>query len=104
MSEYAEPDQNEDMISMFHVDGDRLLMTHYCSAGNQPRMKAAASPDRQTISWTSRILPHRGWADAQIGDQAGASDKNARQSARPEPEDIQEEEDGSDWRVWSRCC
>jgi hypothetical protein len=32
-----------------------------------------------------------------------ASDKNARQYARPETEDIQEEEDGSDWRVWSRC-
>ena len=51
MSEYAELDQNEDMISMFHVDGDRLLMTHYCSAGNQPRMKATASPDRKTITF-----------------------------------------------------
>jgi hypothetical protein len=30
----------EDMISMFHLDGDRLLLTHYCAAGNQPRMKA----------------------------------------------------------------
>jgi hypothetical protein len=29
----------ENMITMFHVDGDRLLMTHYCGAGNQPRMK-----------------------------------------------------------------
>jgi len=51
MSEYAEPGQNEDMISMFHVDGDRLLMTHYCSAGNQPRMKATASPDGKTITF-----------------------------------------------------
>jgi hypothetical protein len=51
MSEYAEPDQNEDMISMFHVDGDRLLMTHYCSAGNQRGMKATASPDGKTITF-----------------------------------------------------
>jgi hypothetical protein len=51
MSEYMEPDQNEDMISMFHVDGDRLLMTHYCSAGNQPRMNATASPDGKTIAF-----------------------------------------------------
>ena len=29
----------ENMITMFHMDGDRLLMTHYCGAGNQPRMK-----------------------------------------------------------------
>jgi hypothetical protein len=39
----------EDMISMFHLDGDRLLMTHYCSAGNQPRMKATASPDGRML-------------------------------------------------------
>lgn len=29
----------ENMITMIHMDGDRLLMTHYCGAGNQPRMK-----------------------------------------------------------------
>ena len=27
------------MISMYHLDGERLMMTHYCSAGNQPRMR-----------------------------------------------------------------
>ena len=41
----------EDMISMFNLDGDRLLMTHYCSAGNQPRMVASASPDGKTITF-----------------------------------------------------
>jgi hypothetical protein len=42
----------EDMISMFHLDGpDRLLLTHYCSAGNQPRMTASASPDGKTITF-----------------------------------------------------
>jgi hypothetical protein len=41
-----------DMITMFHLDGpDRLLVTHYCSAGNQPRMLASASPDGKTISF-----------------------------------------------------
>ena len=39
----------EDMITMFHLDGDRLMMTHYCGAGNQPRMKAETSPDGKTI-------------------------------------------------------
>ena len=40
----------EDMISMIHMDGpDKLLMTHYCGAGNQPRMQASVSPDGKTI-------------------------------------------------------
>ena len=30
----------EAMVSIYHQDGDRLLMTHYCSVGNQPRMSA----------------------------------------------------------------
>ena len=42
----------EDMITMFHLDGDRLLMTHYCSAGNQPRMVASASPDGKTFTFS----------------------------------------------------
>jgi len=43
----------DDMISMFHLDGpDRLLMTHYCGAGNQPRMQASVSPDGKTITFT----------------------------------------------------
>jgi hypothetical protein len=33
----------ENMITMFHMDGDRLVMTHYCGAGNQPRMKLVSS-------------------------------------------------------------
>ena len=33
----------ENMVTMFHMDGDRVLATHYCSAGNQPRMKAITS-------------------------------------------------------------
>jgi hypothetical protein len=43
---------SEDMISMFHLDGaDRLMLTHYCSAGNQPRMTASASSDGKTITF-----------------------------------------------------
>jgi hypothetical protein len=42
---------DEDMITMFNMDGDRVLMTHYCAAGNQPRMVADASPDGKSISF-----------------------------------------------------
>jgi len=41
----------EDMISMFNLDGSRIMMTHYCSSGNQPRMVASASPDGKTFSF-----------------------------------------------------
>jgi hypothetical protein len=40
----------ENMITMFNMDGDRLLMTHYCGAGNQPRMKVIAA-DAKSVSF-----------------------------------------------------
>jgi hypothetical protein len=44
---------HEDMITMFHLDGpNRLLMTHYCAVGNQPRMQASVSPDGKKITFT----------------------------------------------------
>ncbi len=38
-----------EMVSMYHMDRQDLMMTHYCSAGNQPQLKfdaAASTPDR----------------------------------------------------------
>jgi len=43
--------KSEDMITMFNLDGDRLLLTHYCAAGNQPRMKASTSSDGKTVTF-----------------------------------------------------
>jgi hypothetical protein len=49
----SEIEGKEDMISMIHLDGpNRLLLTHYCSMGNQPRMQAAVSADGKTITFT----------------------------------------------------
>jgi hypothetical protein len=33
------------MVTMYHVDGGSLMLTHYCVAQNQPRMRAAAFKD-----------------------------------------------------------
>ena len=32
------------MVTVYHPDGDRLMMTHYCSLNNQPRMRADTGP------------------------------------------------------------
>jgi len=47
----SEISPDDAMITMFHMDGDRLMMTHYCGAGNQPRMKGTLSPDGKTVTF-----------------------------------------------------
>src|SRR5207248_2371405 len=42
---------HDNMISMYHVDGSRLLMTHYCSMGNQPRMSATLASDGKSLDF-----------------------------------------------------
>jgi hypothetical protein len=34
-----------EMITLYHLDGDDLMLTHYCVAGNQPSMKAEKQSD-----------------------------------------------------------
>ncbi len=43
------PETNHEMVSVYHLDGDDMRMTHYCAAGNQPRLKldrASSTPTR----------------------------------------------------------
>ncbi len=51
MESIAETPGNE-MVTLYHLDGDRLMMTHYCTAGNQPRMKADATSSPSAIKFT----------------------------------------------------
>src|SRR5436190_1463777 len=44
MSE-TKPADSEPMITMFTVDGDHLIATHYCVAGNQPQMITGVPSD-----------------------------------------------------------
>jgi len=51
------------MITMYHLDSDRMLLTHYCMAKNQPRLKATSvSPDGKTVTFSfvdGTNLPNR---------------------------------------------
>ncbi len=40
------------MVTVYHMDGNDVRMTHYCSAQNQPRMKASSvSPEARVVSF-----------------------------------------------------
>ena len=52
------------MVSVYTVDGDRILMTHYCSVGNQPRMAAKVTPDTKTLVFEFQDISNLSSPDA----------------------------------------
>ena len=55
-----------EMITVYYLDGDRLLLTHYCMAGNEPRMQAR-SFDAQTGELKFDFLDAANMANANAG-------------------------------------
>ena len=54
MQEFGKPDDPEHAdhpVTMLFVDSDHLFLTHYCDAGNRPRMVARTSPDGKTVEF-----------------------------------------------------
>jgi hypothetical protein len=47
LMEECRPEKGAVMITIFTVDGDHLIATHYCSAKNQPQMATSAITDVQ---------------------------------------------------------
>jgi len=56
LMETLAPGTPHEMISMYHMNGPDLVMTHYCAVGNQPHLRfdpAASKPDRFVFTFVS---------------------------------------------------
>lgn len=56
LMEEFRPEKGPRMITMFSVDGDRLIATHYCSARNQPQMTTAPITEPRAKSVAFSLL------------------------------------------------
>ncbi len=43
IEESMQSSKDDQMVTMYTADGSRVVLTHYCSMGNQPRMETPAS-------------------------------------------------------------
>lgn len=46
------PGTPHEMVTMYHTDGPRVMLTHYCAARNQPRMTLEPSSDPNVYTFT----------------------------------------------------
>ena len=50
VEEIVFPGEPHEMVTMYHLDGPVLVLTHYCALGNQPRM-VALPKDSDVVSF-----------------------------------------------------
>jgi hypothetical protein len=57
------PDTENEMVTVYHRDGDALILQHYCSHGNQPRMAATGASTADAY-----VFDYVGGGNMEIGD------------------------------------
>jgi hypothetical protein len=40
-----------EMVTMYYLEGNELVLVHYCTAGNQPKMKLETPPEASELSF-----------------------------------------------------
>jgi len=43
------PGSPQEMISVYHFDGNKVMLTHYCMLGNQPRLRVIMGDEKDTL-------------------------------------------------------
>ena len=46
------PERGIESLTVYHLDGERLMATHYCPVGNQPRLAWRPGPDPDRLGFT----------------------------------------------------
>lgn len=59
--EYLFEGTDHEMVTMYHMDNNSLVCTHYCAAGNQPRLvlKPGKEKDVYTFAYVSATNMHQ---------------------------------------------
>lgn len=51
LTETLLPGKAHEMITVYHLDGEKLLVTHYCAAGNQPTLALTKKSTADTLDF-----------------------------------------------------
>lgn len=51
VAEFLMPGTPHEMVTMYHLDGDSIVATHYCSLGNQPRMRSKSGGTANVLAF-----------------------------------------------------
>lgn len=62
------PGTAHEMVSVYHMDGQGMICTHYCALGNQPRLRMVAGKDPKVLEFKSVAVGNgKSMNDAHMG-------------------------------------